>query len=319
MLNLVKNEWIKLYKRLSTFIMLILIVIGTLLFAFLTNWIMSMNSENLPTDWKEVLQNDIAYYQEELNNNHLNSGWYEHWLEAEIAINEYRIENNIPPTEYDYSMWTFINESAANVSVVGLFIIIIAAGIVANEFTWGTIKMLLIKPYKRWKILLSKYITVLLNLILMLAILFVSAAVIGAIFFGFGDHSAVHLSYENGKVVEQSLLFHLVKVYALNSASALLLATMAFMISAAFRTSGLAVGISVFLLFTGPMITSMLAPHFEWVKFTLFANTDLMQYLEGGILIDGMTMEFSLLTLAIHFIIFILIAFSIFIKRDVIA
>lgn len=315
MINLVKNEWIKLFKRISTYIMLALIVLGTLLFAFLTQWIMNLNSENEIPDWKEVLQADIAFYQEELKNN--DSGWYGDWLEAELAISEYRLENNIPPTEFDYSMWTFIDESSGIVNFVGLFVIIIAAGIVAHEYSWGTIKMLLIKPYKRWKILLSKYITVILSLVLMLTLLFASAAAIGAIFFGLGDHSAIHLTYENGKVVEQSLLFHLMRIYLLTSASVILLATMAFMISAAFRASNLAIGLSVFLLLAGPTITGLLSQHFDWVKYTLFANTDLLQYISGGVLIEGMTMEFSLLMLAIHFVIFIAIAFAIFTKRDV--
>ena len=41
-----------------------------------------------------------------------------------------------------------------------LLTVIVAAGIVASEFSQGTIKMLLTRPVKRWKILLSKFLTV---------------------------------------------------------------------------------------------------------------------------------------------------------------
>lgn len=315
MLNLVKNESVKLLKRPSTYIMIALIVVGTILFGFLTQWLHSNSKNDSNNDWKQGLQQDIELYEQEYENT--NEEWYKNWMESQIAINQYRIENDIPPSYVDYSMWSFIDESSLMITFVGLFVIIIASGIVANEYSRGTIKMLLVKPYKRWKILLSKYITVILSLLFLLAILFITAAITGALFFGLGDTSAVYLTYENGQVIEQSLLLYLIKLYVLSSVSTLLLATMAFMISAVFRTSGLAVGISIFLLLVGPIITSNLANHFEWTKYTLFANTDLMQYLEGTVLMDGMTLEFSLVILAIHLILFLAISFYLFNNRDV--
>ncbi|MCU9601327.1 ABC transporter permease [Pallidibacillus thermolactis] len=315
MLNLVKNESVKLLKRPSTYIMIALIVVGTILFGFLTQWLHSNSKNESNNDWKQGLQQDIELYEQEYENT--NEEWYKNWMESQIAINQYRIENDIPPSYVDYSMWSFIDESSLMITFVGLFVIIIASGIVANEYSRGTIKMLLVKPYKRWKILLSKYITVILSLLFLLAILFITAAITGALFFGLGDTSAVYLTYENGQVIEQSLLLYLIKLYVLSSVSTLLLATMAFMISAVFRTSGLAVGISIFLLLVGPIVTSNLANHFEWTKYTLFANTDLMQYLEGTVLIDGMTLEFSLVILAIHLILFLAISFYLFNNRDV--
>lgn len=315
MLNLVKNESVKLLKRPSTYIMIALIVVGTILFGFLTQWLHSNSKNDSNNDWKQGLQQDIELYEQEYENT--NEEWYKNWMESQIAINQYRIENDIPPSYVDYSMWSFIDESSLMITFVGLFVIIIASGIVANEYSRGTIKMLLVKPYKRWKILLSKYITVILSLLFLLAILFITAAITGALFFGLGDTNAVYLTYENGQVIEQSLLLYLIKLYVLSSVSTLLLATMAFMISAVFRTSGLAVGISIFLLLVGPIITSNLANHFEWTKYTLFANTDLMQYLEGTVLMDGMTLEFSLVILAIHLILFLVISFYLFNKRDV--
>ena len=163
MLNLVKNESVKLLKRPSTYIMIALIVVGTILFGFLTQWLHSNSKNDSNNDWKQGLQQDIELYEQEYENT--NEEWYKNWMESQIAINQYRIENDIPPSYVDYSMWSFIDESSLMITFVGLFVIIIASGIVANEYSRGTIKMLLVKPYKRWKILLSKYITVILSLL----------------------------------------------------------------------------------------------------------------------------------------------------------
>ena len=89
------------------------------------------------------------------------------------------------------------------------------------------------------------------------------------------------------------------------------------MISTVFKTSSLAVGISIFLLFTGTTITNILAAKYDWAKFSLFANTDLFQYMNGTPLVEGMTMTFSITMLIIYFIIFHGIAFLFFTKRDV--
>ena len=75
----------------------------------------------------------------------------EQYYERHIAINEYRIKHNISPHE-EYSIWSFVNDISRMIDFVGIFIITIAAGIVASEFNWGTIKLLFIRPIRRSKI-----------------------------------------------------------------------------------------------------------------------------------------------------------------------
>jgi ABC-2 type transport system permease protein len=203
------------------------------------------------------------------------------------------------------------------IDFAGLFIIIIAAGIVASEFNWGTIKLLLIRPIKRGKILAAKYITVLLFALLMISILFILSTILGAALFGFPDEPKPYLSYFEGKITEQSMFSHLLIFYGLNSINMFMLTTMAFMISAVFRNSSLAIGLSLFLMFMGGQVTEMLAAKYTWAKYILFANTDLMRYFDGMPVVDGMTLTFSIIMLIIYFIAFLLLAHFVFKKRDV--
>ncbi|WP_412095571.1 ABC transporter permease, partial [Bacillus inaquosorum] len=105
------------------------------------------------------------------------------------TVNNYRIEHNIP-NDTGYTVWSYVTDSAGFTILTGLFTIIIAAGIVANEFNWGTIKLLMIRPLNRFQILLSKYITVLLFGFLLLFILFMGSTLLGLIFFGTGGDTA---------------------------------------------------------------------------------------------------------------------------------
>jgi ABC-2 type transport system permease protein len=72
-------------------------------------------------------------------------------------------------------------------------------------------------------------------------------------------------------------------------------------------------------MFTGGQFTALLSMKFAWAKYILFANTNLMQYIEGTPLLEGMTMSFSIIMLIIYFVIFQFLAFYVFKKRDVAA
>lgn len=154
--QLLQNELMKVFYRGGTYFMIgllmLLVIITGAFFKFQESQSPDKNQQN----WKNELV---------VQNEHLNKQLAEikdrapkeqiEYLEKQIAINEYRIENNLSPSE-NYSMWDFVADSTPLIDFAGLFTIIIAAGIVASEFNWGTIKLLLIRPISRTKILISK-------------------------------------------------------------------------------------------------------------------------------------------------------------------
>lgn len=315
--SLIVNEWIKIFKRPGTYVMIGLLVLAVIA----TGTLNKIYGEKNPTanvQWEQQVQQQITQDQKQLSELPSTAGTYKKNLQRQIAINQYRLDHKIPP-ENEATGWSFINDSTALISFAGLFTIIVAAGIVASEFGWGTVKLLLIRPIKRYKILFSKYLTVILFGLLMLAILFGSAAILGFALFGTGDGNIMHLAYANGSVVEQNMLLYLIKTYFLSSLDVIMITTMAFMISAVFRNSSLAVGLSIFLLMVGGQVTSLIATRYDWAKYSLFANTNLTQYTDGVPLVEGMTVGFSIIMLLIYFFVFHLLAFGVFTKRDVAA
>ncbi|ASS70416.1 ABC transporter permease [Bacillus atrophaeus] len=314
MLNLIYNEWIKIFSRVGTWVMIGILGVSMVGFALLSN---HFSSDETNPKWKQELQAENADMKKQIKDNPGNDIFVKN-LKKEIAVNEYRIEHNLP-ADTGYTAWSYVTDSSMLTMLTGLFTIIIAAGIVANEFNWGTIKLLIIRPLSRFQILLSKYITVLLFGLGLLLFLFVGSTLLGLLFFGTGGDAAtnVHLVYKDGHVAEQNIIGYLAKTYLYESISAFMLATMAFMLSAVFRNSSLAVGFSIFLLVMGSTATGFLAMKFDWAKYILFANTDLTQYLDGTPLVEGMTMTFSIVMLVIYFVIFQLLAFGVFLKRDI--
>jgi ABC-2 type transport system permease protein len=203
--------------------------------------------------------------------------------------------------------------------VVTVFTVIIAADIVAGEFSRGTIKLLLIRPASRAKILLSKYLATLGFSIVMLVFLLVAGLLFNGILYGFGDIGLPYLSFVNGNVVQNSMLAHVLQYYGLNCINLIMIVTMAFMISTVFRSSSLSIGISLAVMFLSGAVLAIFG-RYHWIKYYLFANTDLSVYMNGGIpLVPGMTLGFSIVVLLVYFLIFNLLSWTLFMRRDVAA
>ncbi|MGD7044073.1 ABC transporter permease [Jeotgalibacillus proteolyticus] len=310
--NLIRNEWMKILHRPGTYVMaglLILAVIASAVIALFINSTLATDD-----DWRQVLETENEQIQMTIESGE--EGFYTPSPEGKLALNEYRLENDIEPNNGD-SMWRYMENNSFMISLVGLFSIIVASGIVAGEFSWGTVKLLMIRPIARWKILLAKFLTVATFGLSLIGILTVLSLILGAIFFDSG--SAVQLTFSDGEVRESNMIFYLMKVYLYNSIDVILLTTMAFMISAVFRSSSLAIGISLFLYFVGGTATGFIAMYYDWAKYSLFANTNLTMYEMGMPLVEGMTMTFSIIMILIYFTIFVALAFTVFTKRDIAA
>ncbi|MGG1677532.1 ABC transporter permease [Neobacillus sp. NRS-1170] len=316
MLNLIKNEWMKIFKRPGTYVMMAILIAVTIIVGIFFKYQDNNNKAAVDKNWEQTIQqeNDALKKQMDQSQTKLEKKFYQ----KEIAINDYRIKHHLNPHE-KYNVWSFVKDASALIILAGLFTIIVSAGIVASEFNWGTIKLLLIRPINRTKILTSKYLTVLMFALFMLGILFVFSMALGAVLFGMPEHAVPYLNYNNGQVTEQNIVVHLLIYYGLNSIKMMMLVTMAFMISSVFRNSSLAIGLSLFLLFTGDQFTALLSLKFSWAKYILFANTDLMQYFEGTPMVEGMTLTFSIIMLLLYFVVFQFFAFFVFKKRDVAA
>ncbi|WP_309245521.1 ABC transporter permease [Virgibacillus proomii] len=311
MIKLIHNEQVKIYTRKSTWLMYLILAGLIFTFAFTINYYGVPNENYQGDNWRQELKEENQKLTKEMKKDEFAASNNPYLIEK----NNYYLEHDIQPATYD--AWQFVGENAGLLMVVSLLVIIIAAGIVANEFRWGTIKLLLIRPIKRSGILLSKYIAVLLFALYTLMFLFIAAWLIGAIFFGVSEIDATIVKDAKDGFTSIPLIKDIFTNYSFRLVDLLMMTTLAFMISTVFRNSSLAIGVSLFLLMSGSSIVQMLADK-EWVKYILFANTDLRQYVGGNSpIIEGMTLGFSITVLIVYYVVFILTSWIVFIKRDV--
>lgn len=218
------------------------------------------------------------------------------------------------------TFWTVFLTSTSLVTVVALLAIVIAGGIVSSEFSQGTVKFLLINPVKRWKILMSKYFTVITVGYIMLCILFVVMIPITGLMLGFDGFSTPYIYVSGGEVKEMPTLLYAAEQYLMKSVEMVVMSTLAFAISSLVRSTALAIGVSVFTMCIGSTVTKLLGQlGQDWARFLVFANTDLasISNSKGYSIFAQHSVTFAVGVLIAHMVVFLLTAWDGFTKRSV--
>ena len=210
-------------------------------------------------------------------------------------------------------------------SQFGIFLIVvivmIAGTIVSEEFNKGTIKLLLVKPYTRNKILMAKAITTLIMIIFIIVVTLVMQILIGGIIFGFDSLSEPVVAYNfNTNTMEEMNIFANLGVQTLTQLPMIiLLATLAFAISTLFTNSTLAITISL-LGFMSASIINQLAIGYDlqFMKYFVTMNWDLSIYANGALpYMEGMNMTMSIIICVVYFLIMMIPTFIVFKKRNI--
>lgn len=207
----------------------------------------------------------------------------------------------------------------------GLFMIVvivmIAGTIVSDEFNKGTIKLLLIKPYSRTKVLLSKFITTMIIICFVIIVTILMQILVGGILFGFDSLSIPVIQYNFDTQSVQSMnIFVYVLIQTLTQLPMIiLLATLAFAISTIFTNSALAITISLLGYMSNMIINQLVIMYnLNFMKYFVTMNWDLSQYLFGNLPnMQGMTLISSILINIVYFMIMIIPTFIIFKKKNI--
>jgi ABC-2 type transport system permease protein len=314
-LSLLTNEWIKIFSRIRTWIFIalpILIIIGVAVYDKVATD--AEVNENWKQDLTQTLEDDKKALEDAKKNNE--NEIYIDMLESNIKQNEYAIENDISPNEK--TTWKYMKEMAPISSLIGLFVIVVASDIVSSEFSKGTIKMLLIRPYSRWKILLSKFLATLGFAFVMWLVVIATTWLVGGLAYGFGGIDQTYLVVtDNQEVRERTVVEYVFANIGVEFIELTALVALSFMISTLFMSNSVAIGVAMFTMFAGNTIVMLLANK-DWIIYTLFANMDLSTLIDGqNQLIKDLTLPFSISMLAIYTAVMLAITFTVFQKRDV--
>ncbi|WP_255473800.1 ABC transporter permease [Oceanobacillus sp. CFH 90083] len=169
-----------------------------------------------------------------------------------IETNKFYLANDMKPM--NYGAWQFVLDNADMLVVVSLFAIIIGATIVSDKYKWGTIKLLMVRPYSRSTILAVKYFSLLLFTFLTQLI----SLIIGAALLGIEGVNPEIIAFQNGEAGQFNAIKMIISGYSYKLVSLIMMATLAFTLSTIFKSSTIAISLAVFLMLSGNMIVTFL-------------------------------------------------------------
>ena len=323
--KLVYNEMLKLVK--SKRLIVVSIIIGIMISMF--TYAQYREIENLQKrigdkDWRVTLQQSIIDMQNRIGSSGISEEWRSQ-LKVRIDQSQYYLDHDINPQEPGAPTFLRVFLDNSIQLLLPLMVMIVSADLVSSERSLGTIKLLLTRPIKRWKILMSKYLTLILTISLILLIFGFFSYLISGLFFGYAGWRAPILTgftVDSGELNTANVHLvpqwqYLLMIFGLGWFVSLVVGTLSFMLSVLIRSTAAGMGVMLAFLISGTIISSI-ASSWESAKYLFMVNLRLTDYLQGNIPpIEGMSLPFSLTVLAIWGLAGFIISFVAFTKRDI--
>jgi ABC-2 type transport system permease protein len=323
-LPLVENEVLKLLKRRRFRVVLLILValVGLIVFAQVKGRERFLSGK----DWRIRVQERVAGMQNALRSGRMPKT-AERWTRFEMARLQYYVDHNVDPEAITGPLFVRLFANASSYLLLPLLALVFGSDIVSSEFSQGTIKLLLTRPVSRAAVLASKLVALTLAITLMVLTGGVVAYLFGGAAFGFRGWGApiltgFHLSgdaFDIGTVRSIALWKETILVFGLAWFAAQSVGTLALLTSVVLRSTAAAMGTMFAALIAGTILPRV-APSWEAQKYLFVTNLPLPDYYSGSPPpIPGITLGFSAAVLAVWAAAGLLAAFTVFVRRDVLA
>lgn len=279
--------------------------------SFLNLALESYQENNKTVEFYE-LSHQNKTYQEELQ--------YRSAL-AEKEINQYIIghkQNINKQNTLNYQLRTIIEDYEIFIVIL---ILMISSTIICDEFRDGTIKLLLIKPYSRGKILLGKYLASIIVLGISIIFLIAIQFAIGGILFGIDSLNmpVVVYHFKLSKLVTYPVFSYMIIRVLAKLPLLLILLTISICLGVLFSSNVISITIPLMLYMFSYSLHSLAVQYqLKFMKYIISMNWSFEDYLFGGISdFSFINLKFSCIIWFVYFIIIGLLAYFCFKKKNI--
>ena len=213
----------------------------------------------------------------------------EEQLKKDNAISKIKVNEYILKTKQNINKENTLNYELRTISedyelFIVILILMISSTIICEEFTSGTIKLLLIKPYSRGKILLSKYLACFLVLVISIIFLIIIQLGIGSYLFGIDSLKIPVIIYHFGKhqLIKYSIWTYMLIRIISRVPFFILLITISFTLSIFFTSTVVSITIPMLIYMFDQLIRNItLQYNLKITKYLLNINWHFENYLFG--------------------------------------
>jgi len=323
--KLIQNEMMKLIAKKRLVVIAIIIGVLVMLFTYAQYKQVETQREKLGTsDWRTILQQQIVDTTNRLSSSRITDEWKKQ-LQISLQQQQYYLDHDINPAEPGAPTFMRVFFENSIDLFIPLMVMVIASDLVSSEHSLGSIKLLLTRPVRRWKVLLSKYITLCLAVSLIIAIAGILSYLISGLVFGYSGWGAPILTGFNvtetglntSEVKLLSLWKFLLMDFGLVWFVSIVVGTLSFMLSVLIRSTAAGMGVMLAALISGAILSNMVSS-WESAKYFFMVNLRLTDYMKGSAPpIEGMNLSFSMMVLFVWWAAALLVSFVVFTKKDV--
>ncbi|WP_157796225.1 ABC transporter permease [Bacillus xiapuensis] len=265
---LIKGEILKIVKTKSFLFSLVILLI-----IILTSGWINLNSLN-DNDWKkqysEEITEDLKLISKETNPDNK----FVQKIKDEIAIKQYHLEHNIPPSETE-GVLGFVKKYSGITSFISIIIMLYASNIITKEINWGTLKMLLVRPLSRSSILLGKFSSLLLLGLTLYLFAITLLFILGFCIYGLDNFFTKTIYIQDNIIIEGHLGYEIFKILLTNFILLISYSSLAIMISVVINNSSIAVLVVLSVFIFGGTLASYFE-EYSWSYILYFSNLDLV-------------------------------------------
>ena len=285
------------------------------------------SDNHIPYDTDNYLHNSLAFIEENtfeyinLLNDEAKTKEEEDrltYLEEQMSIHEYVLEHEEDILNEADLRSVLINFSQEFGIFILIYVIMMAGSIVSEEYSRGTIKYLLTKPFRRSTILTSKLLVVLLLIPGIMIFMSLIEILIGGIILGFSSLSVPVVLFSDGAITSYSVIGYLASEFLSIIPMYLVIGLLAFMISTITASTSAAITVS-FLFYLLGNVTSNLALVYHLPIF----KTCVSLYWDFSYLITKSTQPYnasfltSIIVIILYIMVMLFVSYFIFSKKDV--
>ena len=323
--GLVENETLKILRRKR--FRVVLLVLAVLLSVVVFGQARQRRSHQTdpPESWRTRAEARVAQMERRLSQRRNMPESWVRWTRFEMGRLKYHIEKGIDPDAVTGPVFSRGFASLGSVLLLPLLVAVLGADLVSSEFSEGTMTLLLTRPVARWKVLLSKYVVMVLFTTLTLLLAAVLSWAIAGLAFGWKGWDAPAVSgfrlseagFDVSSVRVLTLWQDAFAAWGLAWYSALAVGAMTMLLSVVFRSTAAAMGTMMATLIGGTIL-SRVASDWEGAKWFFVSCLPLPEYYSGmPTPYPGMTLAFCVQVFAAWALAATAVAFVLFGRRDV--
>lgn len=331
-MNVLMLTKLELKKMLKTNVAIIGIILTIMIMSVVTfieyNDTKSSSMTSTSINWREREEFLLSESQNILSDPYYDEVETEQVLKR-LEIAKYRLNNNISKDYYKTSWW-FFNDSSFNWVVRFIILITVIIGVfnLTMEFDKKTIRFWAVSPYKRNKILTSKYLATFIYSFMLLGIVFIFGLLSGIIIYGLNSGALFNVLYGiNGPYIMKISTYSII-VVLLKFIEIIFTVSLVFMIGMLLKSIAFSTIVSIITTFIIAPIVLYAGKVNNLYNYLPFNHLDFRKFLDFGTVLPEVNNDFSSIILQgftpiiagtivfIYILLFTIITYTIFCKND---